>query len=437
MPSPPGLVLAPPGPVPRRDPASRLALGLCLAAVGCVAPEDVSSLDRAIAVTGPWQIPAATLARGDTQFVTYTGAGPWVGESGCGGSFLAGTQILEDWVLTWFPQVSTVGGYSCRPIVGNDAQMSVHATGRAIDIMIPTDGGEADNGAGDPLGNYLVEHAEEMGIQYVIWDRWQWNASRQPGDKDRYYSGEHPHHDHLHVELSVAAANKDIPWYQGGDPPPPDLPPCGTIPPAGAVIDDREDCARAFGPERYWRVEDVGHGGHLRWTDAYQGADPSNWARFELHFDAAGQYEVEYHSVGQFAVFDAVRYEIVHRDQTETLAVDQAGRDGWMSLGTFGFARGGEQSVSLFDNAPAPVADGQRIVFDALRIRPAATGPDDPPPAGGDEGGGEPAPDEDSGEDLSGGCRVAAGAGGGAGGGTTGAAALLALALAGRVRRRR
>ena len=67
--------------------------------------------------------------------------------------------------------------------------------------IYPSFNGEVDNDLGDPLANYLVEHAQEIGIQRVIWDRTYWRlvTNREGGYRA------HPHHDHLHVELSVDA----------------------------------------------------------------------------------------------------------------------------------------------------------------------------------------------------------------------------------------
>jgi len=207
------------------------ALALLLLSTACVASEDGPRIDdcdhegfvaveQAAAASGPWQIPASTIAAGDSQYVTYTGAGPWNGESSCQGGMTSGANALRTWLQQNFGQISEIGGYSCRPIVGNASQTSVHATGRALDVHIPLDGGEADNGLGDPIGNYLIEHAEEIGIQYIIWDRWSWGAHRAAGDKSRAYGGSHPHHDHLHVELSVAAGNMQTAFFQGGMNPP-------------------------------------------------------------------------------------------------------------------------------------------------------------------------------------------------------------------------
>ncbi|MEZ4464481.1 MAG: hypothetical protein R3F43_08225 [bacterium] len=68
-------------------------------------------------------------------------------------------------------------GYACRQIRGSSG-MSVHGTGRALDIFVPLSGGAADNDLGDPIANWLVEHAE-IGVQ-LIWDRTIWSGSRSP-----------------------------------------------------------------------------------------------------------------------------------------------------------------------------------------------------------------------------------------------------------------
>ena len=369
----------------------------------------------ALAEPGPWHIPAETTAVGDTQYVEYTGAGPWVGEQGCGGGLLQGTSLLRDYITLYFPQAYSIGGYACRPIVGDSNSMSVHATGRALDVMIETVGGEADNTAGDVIGNWLIEHSELIGIQMIIWDRWIWNASLDP-PKDHDYTGQHPHHDHLHVELSVEAAALGTPFFQNPMEPP-DLISCGTIPAAGGIIDDADTCAGFYGPAQYWRSAEVGHGGSLLWTNAFQGDDPSNWARWVIDVEAAGTYRAEVYLTPEYAVFDHVRYEIAHGGTTDALVFDQSAvaEAGWYELGTFDFAAGPGQHVSLYDNSAEPVADEQHIAFDALRLTPCS--------GGGCEDEGE------GGSGLGGGCRAAPGAG-------SGPAALLVLLVLGFIRRR-
>lgn len=177
-------------------------------------PDDHVRSELSAAVSGPWVIPPATLAAGDGQYISYTGAGPWRGSSSCAGGMTPGAARFAEDLEAAFPQIFHVGGYACRPINGNSSVTSVHATGRALDIHIATIGGEADNGEGDPIGNWLIENAERIGVQYIIWDRWTWGGHRPSGAKDRYYGGAHPHHDHLHVELSVQAASLGTDWFR-------------------------------------------------------------------------------------------------------------------------------------------------------------------------------------------------------------------------------
>ena len=433
-----------------------LALG-----AGCSAdPEEIGKSESALAESGPWHIPPETLAIGDTMYVEYTGAGPWVGTSGCSGGMTPGAVTLRDWLRGAFPQISSIGGYSCRGIVGAESTMSVHATGRALDVMIPTLAGEADNELGDPIGNWLIEHAEEIGIQYIIWDRWTWGAHRAVGDKSRPYGGTHPHNDHLHVELSVVAGREGTPWF-GGSMEPPDATGCDALGPDGGVIDDTTACFATFGPATYWRtVADAGHGGSLRWTNAFTNDTPSNWARWHVDLAEAGDYAVEVSVDPTWGVFDRARYTVRHAGAESSFLVDQSAASGWTRLGVLAFAAGAGQDVNVYDNTSGTVPSDQHVAVDAVRlvrIRPEApadpgTGPDpgasvdpDPPvtpvmtppadpvpPMDGD-----PSLDDDpmptgstplSGG-LAGGCSVAAGGGKSRGLGWAALVALCAVAL--------
>lgn len=153
-----------------------------------------------------WTIPIDVLAAGDEQHVAYVGGGDWKGPGKCAGRLMPGAEALRKQLYKRFPQIADIHGYECRPIVGRPTKMSVHATGRAVDVMIPTDDGKANSALGDPIGNWLVENAEALGVQFIIWDRTTWMASRELGKKAKPYSGQHPHHDHLHVELHPSAS---------------------------------------------------------------------------------------------------------------------------------------------------------------------------------------------------------------------------------------
>ena len=108
---------------------------------------------------------------------------------------------------------SKVVGYRCDWNSANHNEMSVHGTGRAIDVMIPTvaqDGNaqDANNPVGDPIGKYLIENAQRLGVQLIIWDRKVWSLHKAVGKKFNTYMGPVAHIDHLHVELTNSAASR-------------------------------------------------------------------------------------------------------------------------------------------------------------------------------------------------------------------------------------
>ena len=106
--------------------------------------------------------------------------------------------------------LSSVGGYSCRRNTADTARMSVHGTGRALDVFIPKAGNTADNAHGDKVANWLVVHAQQIGVQLIIWDRSIWRAN---GTNAGAYGGPHPHDDHIHVELTNEAAANTALWF--------------------------------------------------------------------------------------------------------------------------------------------------------------------------------------------------------------------------------
>src|SRR5690606_19564267 len=119
-----------------------------------------------------------------------------------------------NWAKKKYAGVSGWGGYGCRRNTGVPSQMSVHGTGRAVDIFIPTRYGDADNAKGDPLANYLVVNAKKIGVQWIIWDRMNWGGNRS-APKLRAYTGPNPHIDHIHVELTPQGARRQTAWFGG------------------------------------------------------------------------------------------------------------------------------------------------------------------------------------------------------------------------------
>lgn len=184
---------------------------------GLEATDDAEFVDKA-SCGGRWQLPSATSSAGNQQSVSYDSPG-----SRCSGGPTRGAETLGRYLRSAFPdQVDTdVPGdgiqiYACRNVRGGSG-LSVHATGRALDVFIPTRGGAADNAKGDRVANWLVENAEHIGVQMIIWDRTIWKASGGV-PRDRCYQGQHPHNDHVHVELSQEAASLQTPFFRGEPP---------------------------------------------------------------------------------------------------------------------------------------------------------------------------------------------------------------------------
>ncbi|MEZ4471955.1 MAG: hypothetical protein R3F60_14410 [bacterium] len=205
---------------------------LALTLVACdPGPPALGTLEAPIAVPGSWAPPAAVLARGDAHVIRRDGS-PRIADGGrcasdnpwacscvhpaCSAG-LPGTLDFAAFLRRRFPQITAAGGFECcRQNTGDTAYLSVHSIGRAIDLMIPTVGGDADNTAGDEVANWLVEHAGDIGVQIIVWDRASWNGSRAPGSRLRPYGGPIPHIDHIHVELNLDGANRRTPFFTSG-----------------------------------------------------------------------------------------------------------------------------------------------------------------------------------------------------------------------------
>ena len=189
-----------------------VALVVFVAGVAACASRDDSAAsdDSALGAKGRWSPPSDVLAAGAKVRIAYEDAPKWTGTAACGGQLKAGGHKLGEYLLDHFSEVSSVGGYACRRNTADSSRMSVHGTGRALDVFIPTSNGAADNGKGDKVANWLVMHAQRIGVQLVIWDRSIWRAN---GTNDAAYGGPVPHIDHIHVELTNAASALSTPWF--------------------------------------------------------------------------------------------------------------------------------------------------------------------------------------------------------------------------------
>lgn len=114
-----------------------------------------------------------------------------------------GAKALMAWFLGAYQARGgkNLGIYNCRTVRGSTATTSLHGEGRACDFGINPHGAAW----GDGLAEMLRVHSGELGIQCVIWNRKIWSGA-YPEAGWRAYSGTNPHVDHIHLELSKAAA---------------------------------------------------------------------------------------------------------------------------------------------------------------------------------------------------------------------------------------
>lgn len=122
----------------------------------------------------------------------------------CTGDFTPGAASLRKILLeAYSPPVTSIGGYACRDNTANPGEVSIHGVGRALDIMVDSTTPEG-KATGDRIRNLLMNNAENIGVQLIIWDRHIWSVNNK-GWRD--YTVGDPHIDHLHVEINIAASN--------------------------------------------------------------------------------------------------------------------------------------------------------------------------------------------------------------------------------------
>lgn len=110
-----------------------------------------------------------------------------------------GVQALHDVIVVMYHAFgATSGGIYNRRSVRGGTSWSLHAVGRAFDIMVPT-------ALGDVLFTRLISVADKLGICEIIWNRRRWT----PEHGVQVYNGVNPHTDHLHVGMTTAVADSD------------------------------------------------------------------------------------------------------------------------------------------------------------------------------------------------------------------------------------
>jgi hypothetical protein len=175
--------------------AALIGLTVGLGACALTTDDDSATNREALRETrsgigGRWIPPKATGRNG-------MGSAQEVGGEKCSGGLKEGAKALGAQLKAQF-KFSEVQGYNCRKI-GGSTKMSIHSVGRAIDLMT------TNVTIGDSVANHLVKNAASLGIQRIIWNRTIWQVGGS-GATSKAYSGQSPHTDHVHAELTKAAA---------------------------------------------------------------------------------------------------------------------------------------------------------------------------------------------------------------------------------------
>ncbi len=181
---------------------------------------------------------------------------------------------------------------------------------------------------------------------------------------------------HLHYDIRQAVSGVGevyVPTYMSlvtsyqdliGEP----AQPCGSIGSGGDIIDNQDDCFHLLGNLGTWRTEEAGYAGSLHWTYAYDGDQPDGYARWRLHFDEPGEYEVEAHIEGDYADSKQARYVVRAGGSDLEVQLDQSAGSGWRKLGEFEFVGDDDEWVEIYDNTGEPLSEQLRFVADALRL---------------------------------------------------------------------
>ena len=296
-----------------------------------------------------------------------------------------------------------------------------------------------DSVGGADFSAYPLWHAQystapcpNIAPQWPTWHLWQYSESGTvPGitggvDMNRWNGTRASFDAFLGPNGTIATTCGDAACDAGEDANncPQDCTPCGSVPPAGGIVDDGDACFEKGGPGQYMRVvTTTGYSGDLVWTKASNRMDTIgtvNYGTWHLFLEETGRYKVDVYTEADFAQSRQAKYVVQAGGSTHEIMIDQTSLDGWQQLGEFNFDEGGYQSVHLGDVTGELPTDNIQLVFDAVRLRRVWKG------GAADDGGGSGSGDED-GDPGSGGCA--------AGGNPLG---LLALgALAGLRRRRR
>lgn len=122
----------------------------------------------------------------------------------CLGKAQPGTRALRDALDELVPELGDYGIYNCRKARGGK-NLSTHAEGRGWDAAINAKD-KYLRSVGYWVCDLLIDLADELGIQRLIFNRQEWGGSDSHWAWEAYgYTGSDPtlaHEDHIHLELN-------------------------------------------------------------------------------------------------------------------------------------------------------------------------------------------------------------------------------------------
>ena len=203
----------------KRDSSSLLLFSLlpflcsCFLGFGCanLEIEEAAPTDKNNECSSRWQ-PNSSQNQSygvPIQEASYCRSGPQRGAVELGNFFRSAFSPLMDLKVPG----DGVQIFNCRSVRGGSS-LSLHGEGRAIDLFIPVMNGRADSSKGDLIANWLASNAQYLGIQRLIWNRTIWTAPTST-PTHRCYTGD-PHINHIHLELTWEAANRQSLYFTQG-----------------------------------------------------------------------------------------------------------------------------------------------------------------------------------------------------------------------------
>ena len=135
------------------------------------------------------------------------------------------------------------------------------------------------------------------------------------------------------------------------------------------VLEDDGPCFHRHGPPHYWQSTAAGQGNHAFYAFITAATAAENWGRWELTLVTAGRYALRVYIPASVGQSQRATYVIRHGGRDTPVTASQVEvKDDWLNLGSFDFASGGDQGVSLADNTGE--ATTTKLAFDALELTP-------------------------------------------------------------------